>query len=476
MNRDLSFLGEVANWSKEAKDEDTTRYFYHFSDVNSITSGRKNYVIGRKGTGKTAIAEYIREKEGDKSFSRLLSFKNFPFNLLYSYGDSDFVSTNQFITIWEYVIYNCICDLMSKNKCINFDARDKLARIFNFDIELALPNTIKKITERGFGINVFGVGGNVTPASQNRYELPISDRKTAVENYVFNNIDESTYYILFDALDEDYKDIFEPDKRERYFDLLIGLFKAAQNVRHVSSRVSNANIVPVIFLRDEIFELCRDNDKNKWLDRAVELKWSPSRLQNLIAFRLSRAMSSTAEARPFNQIWPLFFESQQIRGNRRRAEPVFNRLLRDTYHRPRDIINFVKECAQVAVDLGEDRITNEMIPEASTQQSAYMRREIIDEVYPIIDDISEIMELLREISKPILSQSEFITRYEEEFRSKSKHQMDGKTVLKTLFHFNVIGAIGPGNRQFFRYSSAQGVLSPNSNICLHRGFLRALDM
>lgn len=82
----ISPLSEIASWAKDARDEDSKRYFYHFSDVSFIEKGMKNYVIGRKGTGKTAIAEYIRLGSNDSNFSKLLSFKNFPFNILYNSG------------------------------------------------------------------------------------------------------------------------------------------------------------------------------------------------------------------------------------------------------------------------------------------------------------------------------------------------------------------------------------------------------
>jgi hypothetical protein len=119
---------------------------------------------------------------------------------------------------------------------------------------------------------LFGIGGNIAARTgHNVAEIPISTRKDVVEKFIADNIDDSNYYILFDALDEDYKDILQPDRKQGYFDLLVGLFKAAQNVRFALRGQVAANIVPVIFLRDEIFDLCRDPDKNKWLDRAILL-------------------------------------------------------------------------------------------------------------------------------------------------------------------------------------------------------------
>jgi hypothetical protein len=47
------------NWKLDARFEDSTRYFYNYSEVDQILNNNKCYVIGRKGAGKTAICEYI---------------------------------------------------------------------------------------------------------------------------------------------------------------------------------------------------------------------------------------------------------------------------------------------------------------------------------------------------------------------------------------------------------------------------------
>ena len=275
-----------------------------------------------------------------------------------------------------------------------------------------------------------------------------------------------------------YKDILQPDRKQGYFDLLVGLFKAAQNVRFALRGQVAANIVPVIFLRDEIFDLCRDPDKNKWLDRAILLNWSPTQLQSLIAFRLSRALDPRGEAIPFATIWPRFFRSLQYRGrSKRRPEELFKVMLLSTFNRPRDMINYVRECADVAVNLGEPLVTNEMLREADAQQSNYMRREVIDEVYSVVDDISEILDMLVEMGKPIFSIREFKWEYEKYLVKTGKTGgIDSETLLKVLYHFGVIGYITTGNHQVFSYNSHAKRLNLNTNVCIHRGLLKSLEL
>ena len=74
---DLNLQNEVASWKREARAEDNDRYFWHVNEVDQITRGDRYFVIGRKGSGKTAICEYFNRSTGPETFAVRLSFKNF---------------------------------------------------------------------------------------------------------------------------------------------------------------------------------------------------------------------------------------------------------------------------------------------------------------------------------------------------------------------------------------------------------------
>jgi len=109
-------LSAVEDWKLEAKLEDNERYFYHLDLVNKLEKGSRSYVIGRKGTGKTAICEYLFQNKSHNIFSQKLTFKNFPFNTLYSLSNDQYNNPNQYITIWKYVIYSSVAKLLIDNE------------------------------------------------------------------------------------------------------------------------------------------------------------------------------------------------------------------------------------------------------------------------------------------------------------------------------------------------------------------------
>ena len=104
MNKTIENIASF--WRLEAKLEDNNKYFYFYDEVQDILDNKKCFVIGRKGTGKTAICEYIAKIRNYDTFAIKLSFKNFPFNELYHLQNQKYTRPNEYITLWKYVIYS----------------------------------------------------------------------------------------------------------------------------------------------------------------------------------------------------------------------------------------------------------------------------------------------------------------------------------------------------------------------------------
>ncbi len=473
MNRILS---EVSSWSIEAKDEDTGRYFFHFDDVNQIESGQKNYVIGRKGTGKTAIAEYLHSKNDYNRFSRLLSFKNFPFNSLYDLADRDYTRPNQYISVWKYVIYHYICSMMGENELVCSKCDFDLRKAFNFEVKGALSRSVRTITSREYNLSFLGIGAGGSSSSEvDRFDFPAANSTLA--DFIQEKIDDSEYYVIFDELDEDYRDVLNPDRKSGYFELLISLFKAAQSIR---SELKVPNIKIIIFLRDDIFDLCRDNDKNKWLDRAVTLNWDVSQLRRLINFRLARAAEICGESVDVADSWHKVFSVTQTRwGHRNRPDDTFSYIVSRTFGRPRDVISYIREAARVADSKGEARIDNDSIKDGLEAHSGYMRREIVDEIFPVMDEIGEVLDVISRMRKIIFSRKEFNDRFREHQKSlghSDRSKLSETQILKILYHFGVIGTVITGGHRVFAYNSASKVLDMDSLFCVHNGLLKTLKI
>lgn len=470
-----SLLDEIENWKLEAKLEDSARYFYHTRVVDQILTGRKAYVIGRKGTGKTAISEHLVAASVD-FFTVKLTFKNFPFNNLYKLKDSGFTPPNQYITLWKYVIYSSACRLMINDHGVDPLVRQRLEKIFNDDIERALPRAVDRWTGVKFDLKVLGTGLGVgIDRGKVDDDGDWVQKVDVLERFLASHLNNK-YVILFDELDEDYKDVISPEKHKQYTELLTGLFKAAQDVR---SKFSGREFYPVIFLRDDIYDILVDPDKNKWVDFKADLGWNEDSLKNLLAFRISRAISPDAKILPFESAWGLLFTGGGVKyGNMKKKNlHPFTYITRSSQLRPRDYIKYIQICSTLALERRTSKIYPAIVQDADVDFSNYLRGELEDEIHGMVPDIHAILDLFTILRKQTLRIDEFRSAFDEANRGGKVKTKDFNFVLEVLFHFSVIGnQPKQKNNQVFRYKAKGANLNFGENIVIHRGLYRALQI
>lgn len=226
-----AILKEITNtWRLEAKQESDDLFFY-IDDVNSIIDGKKCYVIGRKGMGKTAISEYLYNQSAENIFSERLSFKNFPFNLLYSLENNSYTAPNQYITIWKYLIYNGVCKMMAKNDALDAKLLKALKKVYPTQPIKALGKLVPRWTASGFGAEILGCGMSIDGVNKDMGDVTWEEKADIFEDVIERYADESYYYILIDELDEDYRDFEDESQRKMYIYLLTSLFKAVQSIK-----------------------------------------------------------------------------------------------------------------------------------------------------------------------------------------------------------------------------------------------------
>lgn len=474
----VEMLEEIEDWKLEAKLENSHRYFYHTKIVDRLIKGKKSYVIGRKGTGKTAISEYLSGSSEYDIFSQKLTFKNFPFNTLYGLVDSGYTSPNQYITLWKYLIYSTICQLLSTNESLELDAKVKLTSLFDDDLESALPSAISKWTGFKFDIKIlgsgFGLGGNKEAGCDDH--LDISKRVEILERFIKKHIGSEKYLILFDELDEDYKDMLTTENHKKYTELLTSLFKAVQDVRSI---FRSSKVYPVVFLRDDIYDILQDPDKGKWTDYKVDLDWNSGSLKNLLAFRISRAFSEGSDGLDFAIAWGKVFEGGRIKYGHmdRKSASVFEYITRQTQNRPRDYIRYLQICAEMALEKNKSKVNPDIVKLSSKGFSNYLRTEMEDEIHGAIPEIKQILNLFTKSRKQIMWPKEFKGLYQSEVDSGNLTQRDPQFILEMLFMFSVIGnAPRQSSHYIFRYNNKESRLNMNEKICIHRGLFRSLQI
>lgn len=467
-------LDEISTWKREAKAEDNDRYFWHVKEVEQIAKGDKYFVIGRKGAGKTALCEYFNRQKNYDLFAEKLSFKNFPFNELYSKKNQSYTAPNEFITIWKYLIYSTICRLMLKNEAVDISIRNELSQLY--DDNTSLSRRLNKWIGKEFGISLFGL--SIKIAKQGGMPQSWTEHVDLLEDLIMQYSGDATYFVLFDELDEDYRDVTSQQQYQQYSSLITSLFKAVQDVRTTFSNQGGPKIFPVVFLRDDIYELVQDADKNKWGDFRVDLNWDAEKIKKVIAFRISRALSpQCSKILPFDDAWKLVFGTKLIgMGSKQRTKVnTFDFISRSTLLRPRDFVVYLQNCAEAAKD-DSQIITPEIIKKVDKAFSNYLREELTDELFAILPDISSIFDAISQLRKWNFSIKELETAYASQVKHGFIAEKNVKFVLQVLYLFSVIGNTPRTGRYVFRYQNREARLNFNERVVVHRGLFKSLQI
>ncbi|MBC9935064.1 P-loop ATPase, Sll1717 family [Chitinophaga qingshengii] len=481
-----NLLKEIADtWKLEAKQENNIRYFFHIDESKKVLSGERFYVIGRKGSGKSAISEYILNlpkvdiEKGYNIFTEKLSFKNFPFNELYSLGNDKYTQPNQYITIWKYIIYSCICRLVVKNESIDSEVRKVLEKLYPPDPVKSLSRLIDKWTTKEFGAQILGTGGNIKVDQISSFQdLSWIEKTNILEDIIEQYIDTSKYYVVFDELDEDYRVFENPKEQQQYINLITSLFKAVQDVKSIF-RDKKEVICPIVFLRDDIYNLIKDTDKNKWGDFKISLEWDEDKIKRMLAFRISKAIDPNGDVLPFDVAWAKVFKREEVSmgdgGNKRMN--IFDYITLSTQLRPRDYIKYIQVCSERTSSEGGARITAKTVKSLDKAFSNYLRDEIVDEVHALLPDIINILSIISQIRKWNFSIQEFKDTYNSYYKNKTVTNGNVDYVLQMMFDFSVIGN-RPKNRfvSFFKYSNPEARFNFQENIVIHRGLFKALQI
>lgn len=482
----MSVLSEISEkWKLEAKQEDNMRYFFHVKEAAKVLSGEKFYVVGRKGSGKSAISQYIlnlcneNASTGYKIFTEQLSFKNFPFNELYALQNGKYTKPNQYITIWKYIIYSCICRLMVKNQGIDGELRTLLEKLYPPTTIKSLSRLIDSWTTKEFGAQILGSGGNIKVDKISKFEsLSWIEKTNILEDIIENYIDDSNYYVIFDELDEDYRDFETTEERSQYVYLITSLFKAVQDIKSIF-REKRHIVCPVVFLRDDIYLLIKDTDKNKWGDFKIALEWDEQKLKSMLAYRISKAIDPNGDVLPFEKAWSTIFTGQTINlgGNSKKKTDLFHYITLSTQLRPRDYIKYLQVCAENTIENGETKITAQTVKRVDKGFSNYLKEEIVDEIHAQLPDILVIFSIISQIRKWNFTIKEFKDTYIQYYKKGTIKNGNVDYVLQLLFDFSVIGN-RPKNRtnSFFRYTNPEARFNFNENIVVHRGLFKALQI
>lgn len=469
----------IARWKREAKHEDTEKYFYGVPEAEILKSSEKSFLISRKGTGKTAIGQHILKARRAGVMTASLNFKNFPFNELYGpLKDKAYRQPNQFLSGWRYVIYCNVARLLGENERAGYEARQAVRGLFPNEAKTSLARQISRWLSAKIKLQVMG-NGFALEGVRELTDNPASflERGDALRDFLMPHLGDSRYYVVFDELDDDYNAMGSSVERSDYLALLTSLLKAVQLVRDETGGRESA-IYPIVLLRDDIFAQLRDSDRNKWLDSAVVLNWSLPQIKKLIAHRLSRAADLSPEW-DFGRIWPELTGRHTFFTPRAKSWDKFEFITSYTLLRPRDFIFYLGEASRKILERATATgtppvLSGDVLRDCTRDFAGHLKRELEDEIGGQLPHIEGVLNMIFGFGERHFTAKEFRSAYQRLRKSKgAEWKADPDTVLELLYRFSVIGFVR--KKEIFRYQSPNIDFDFSKTLLLHKGLLGAMS-
>jgi Cdc6-like AAA superfamily ATPase len=364
-------------------------YFLPTAQYNDAKRGHARLVVGRKGAGKTAIFYAVRNAFWSSNSHVVLDLKPEGHQFLtlreqllssLSQGLQEHVLT----AFWNYILLvelaSKIIDtdgrLASKN-LQRFGLYDKLVQIIGADVDVEqgdfserLLTLVDRMLERKQEIESLTSPGEIARLI---YEKDIRELQETLTSYISY---KEGIWILIDNLDKSW-----PVNGATKEDILIirSLMEATRKLQRQFSR-NEIECRAIVFIRNDIYEHLLGETPDKGKDTAIVLDWLDEEAFKLLIHR--RMMASTKLEQPFEEMWPMFFESY-IRG-----EHSFSYILERTMMRPRDLISFLKLCVNVAINHGNNKVLEADIIQAEKQYSEDQLQALFDELRDINSEFS----------------------------------------------------------------------------------------
>lgn len=449
----------------------------------------KFLIVGRKGSGKTAIFKKLVSEKSDQQFCQGHSFSDYPWFHHDKQKKAGVPDAECFRYSWEYVI------LISMAKIVLNDAAEPwteesieaMARLESFMVDtygsvspelkrVFSPETTLKLKPSltaGWG----PLKGSISAERVEIEHLPlvIYEVNDALADTLIRCLNpDFSYHVCFDELDRGFT-----TQDDNYKNRLSGLLIAARDFNR-RLKVAGKKASVVVFLRDDILRYLRFEDKNKIVeDFSSVIEWDkPSTgrsLKDVMERRFARILDIEVDG-----AWEAVFnENLQMPGRQSKFQHVLDR----TFKRPRDIIKLVNEVLRAYKQNGSktEKFENTDIRDARGEYSKYLRKELVDEMHQHFPQESSAFDILRVLG----AQSFTLKAFTEAHRDLLARRPDlpgFALMLRELYDFSAIGFLkiggsGGGSEWVWRYQDTDAEYDERATIFrIHSGLKEVLGL
>jgi hypothetical protein len=440
-------LSKIDLGKDEAEQDQRLReYFLKTSSYTNALAGAKTVVIGRKGSGKSAIFTLMRDelqKEGALVIP--ITPDQYSWSALKDYQEQGILPVQAHTNAWKMTLLSSVAWKLTEAGLISDDS--KLMNYYKFMKDAFILNRddwflniVNKI--KGFisGIKTHWVTLDWEETGTVATPLRVVEEIKALLYRDWPRMKQVR--ILIDRLDDSW------DASKESQNLIIGLFKAANEL----NAAFTGNLIVTVFLRSDIYDNLFFDDQDKLRQYEETLYWSRDDLKAVICERVR--VSLEHKDLDNNVVWQNLFSPKLYRSQASAEKYIIDR----TFKRPRDIISFIRFALEMAI-----RNKHSVIEPTDTrlaEEEKYSQSKYKDLVIEFQKQLPYIKDLLDSFSGSLhkFSQSELLKRLES-FIGGKKLPIQPVQLLRYIFTWGIIGVKRQGRAgvkqrggaQFFYY-------------------------
>jgi len=352
-------------------------YFIQTFQFRRALDGRGKIVVGRKGSGKTAIFFQVRDakRQDRRNFvvdlkpeSHQLSLLRENIVSLYDIGVFDHTIS----AFWQYLIH---IEILLRLRAEFLSAANRSTETLKLagEIERVLQTNgaemsgdfTTRLSTLVKGI-ILELDARVSRSNKPTYEeltniifrIDLKSLRALLEKCLPAN---STVIFLFDNIDKGWsaKGVLPNDVR------LVRLLIEALNKMQRDLTRYHVDLHFLVFLRNDIYELMIDETPDRGKESQILIDWSDSeQLKRVILERIQYSLNEDYSS--FHRAWREFF-TPTVKG-----VDSFEYLTGRCLMRPRFLIDLVENCIGIAVNRGHQRVEEADVLLACRQHSYYL--------------------------------------------------------------------------------------------------------
>lgn len=464
------------------EDQHLLECFYDKNYYEELFQFNYNFISGRKGAGKTALARFAAQNTGDgkHDFCKHLSISedtksstDIPSDTA---KDKNFVANGVLVFLLIRFVQNLLKDphLDGKYKryweCFLED--NNFTDITNFDRFYEVKKIFVQTVKLDTAIVDLGGGESTIERVERRINDCIDD---LWEKFLFSLPFERKYNFYLDDIDTRL-DLFRDPNNEALYRLLekISKFNSLAVEQGKGARI-------IVCIRSDMWNFLHGSNKNKIRTNSLDIDWSEEDFMCLLAKRVNPKEKLEKSRQTVDEMFPDNLYEEVTKGSKLKSSEsyFYSYIFLLSFNRPRDFLHY-GYIASKKFPKKQQTLSVEHINSVEGEFCAYLRNELEDEFDLLCTQMGISVRLIDGLIRQLSIREGFDDRHFKTEKNKLhfKKQSDAYELMKKLWEYSVIGVRRTStdkSKTIFQYFNPsfefplEGDLKTNYEMSIHPG-------